>query len=70
MHNYYAETSHDMDDMLERFLVDVLGPEGKNEPNLAVRIYADHGDHSHYIRDSNSGDLDRMSPIMINIVPK
>jgi Protein of unknown function (DUF229) len=70
MHNYYAETSHDMDQMLENFLIDVLGTQGKKEPNLAIRIYADHGDHTHLARYTKTGDLDRMSPIMINVVPK
>jgi hypothetical protein len=26
MHNYYGETAHDMDDMLEKFLTEVMGP--------------------------------------------
>ena len=70
MHNYYSETAHDMDTMITNFLTEVLGPQGKKEPNLVLRIYADHGDHTHLIRNTPAGDLDRMMPILINIIPK
>lgn len=70
MHNYYAETAHDMDEMLNNFLSDVMGPQGKNEPKLVVRIFADHGDHTGLMKNTESGYLDKMSPILINMVPK
>jgi hypothetical protein len=50
MHNIYGETSHDMDNALETFLIDSFGKDGSKQPNTIIRIYADHGDHQTYFK--------------------
>lgn len=70
MHNFYGEEGHSLDEMLEDFLRDTLGETGSENPNLVIRIYSDHGDHQHMVKNTPNGDFERHMPIMINIIPK
>ncbi len=45
VHNMFGETGHDLDEMLEEFLREILGDAGEKGENFIVRLYADHGDH-------------------------
>jgi phosphoglycerol transferase MdoB-like AlkP superfamily enzyme len=70
MHNNFAEMAHDQDEEVESFLLDLLGADGSKEPNMIVRIYADHGDHQTMFRETPEGDFDRHMPIMLTLIPK
>lgn len=70
VHNFYGEEGHNLDEMLEDFLRDALADTGSKNPNMVIRIYADHGDHQHMFRNTTSGDFERHMPLMMNVIPK
>lgn len=70
VHNFWGETGHSLDILLEEFLRDVLGDDGSKNPNFVIRIYSDHGDHQNKYNFSPSGDYEKHLPIMVNILSK
>lgn len=69
-HNFYGETSHQLDELLQDFLMDAIGFDGSKNPNMVIRIYSDHGDHQNKYNFTPSGDFEKHFPIMLNILPK
>ena len=70
VHNFYGETGHSLDNLLEDFLKSILGKSGEKNPNFVIRIYADHGDHQSKFNFTPSGDYEKHLPLMMNILSK
>jgi hypothetical protein len=69
-HNNLGESSHDLDGLMAKFLLDVLGVDGRKEENLIVRVYSGNGDVAGGPYFQSSQVYERHLPIMINLYPK
>jgi hypothetical protein len=70
VHNFFGETAHKLDELLEDFLIDALGKDGSNNPNMVIRIYSDHGDHINpVIGEFHSTRVEKIHPVMFTMVP-